>query len=220
MLKVNEIFYSIQGESSSAGLPCIFIRLTYCNLRCSYCDTEYAFYEGKDLSIDEILKEVEKYNGTSGSYRDCKLVEVTGGEPLFQSESLDLLKRLCDEDYDVMLETGGSLPIKNVDKRVKIIMDLKCPSSKMMKKNLYENINNLKPIDEIKFVIGNREDYDWSKQILKKYQLEKKFTVLFSTVFGELEPLTLVNWILEDKLNVRFQLQLHKYIWQPDTKGV
>lgn len=220
MLKVNEIFYSIQGESSSAGLPCIFIRLTYCNLRCSYCDTEYAFYEGKDLSIDEILKEVEKYNGTSGSYRDCKLVEVTGGEPLFQSESLDLLKRLCDEDYDVMLETGGSLPIKNVDKRVKIIMDLKCPSSKMMKKNLYENINYLKPIDEIKFVIGNREDYDWSKQILKKYQLEKKFTVLFSTVFGELEPLTLVNWILEDKLNVRFQLQLHKYIWQPDTKGV
>jgi len=220
MLKVNEIFYSIQGESSSAGLPCIFIRLTYCNLRCSYCDTEYAFYEGKDLSIDEILKEVEKYNGTSGSYRDCKLVEVTGGEPLFQSESLDLLKRLCDEDYEVMLETSGSLPIKNVDKRVKIIMDLKCPSSKMMKKNLYENINNLKPIDEIKFVIGNREDYDWSKQILKKYQLEKKFTVLFSTVFGKLEPLTLVNWILEDKLNVRFQLQLHKYIWQPDTKGV
>lgn len=212
MLKVNEIFYSIQGESSNAGLPCIFIRLTYCNLRCSYCDTEYAFYEGKDLSIDEILKEVEKYN--------CKLVEVTGGEPLFQSESLDLMKRLCDDNYNVMLETGGSLPIRNVDKRVKIIMDLKCPSSKMMKKNLYENINYLKPIDEVKFVIGTREDYDWSKQILEKYQLDKNFTILFSTVFGDLEPLTLVNWILEDKLNVRFQLQLHKFIWQPDTRGV
>ncbi|GAB6282633.1 MAG: 7-carboxy-7-deazaguanine synthase QueE [Ignavibacterium sp.] len=212
MLKVNEIFYSIQGESSNAGLPCVFIRLTYCNLRCSYCDTEYAFYEGKDSSIDEILKEVEKYN--------CKLVELTGGEPLFQSESLDLMKRLCDENYNVMLETSGSLPIKNVDKRVKIIMDLKCPSSKMMKKNLYENINYLKPIDEVKFVIGNRADYDWSKQILEKHQLDKNFTILFSIVFSELEPLTLVNWILEDKLNVRFQLQLHKFIWQPDTRGV
>ncbi len=220
MLKVNEIFYSIQGESSNAGLPCVFIRLTYCNLRCSYCDTEYAFYEGKDFSIDEILNEIKKYNGTSRSYRDCKLVEVTGGEPLFQSESLELMKKLCDDGYEVMLETGGSLPIKNVDKRVKIIMDLKCPSSKMIKKNLYENINYLKPIDEIKFVIGNREDYDWSKQILGKYQLNKNFTILFSTVFSELEPLTLVNWILEDKLNVRFQLQLHKFIWPPDTRGV
>ncbi len=212
MLKVNEIYYSIQGESTKAGLPCVFVRLTYCNLRCSYCDTEYAFYEGEDKSIDEIIDEVKKYH--------CKLVEITGGEPLVQEESLELMKRLCDEGFEVMLETGGSLPIKNIDKRVKIILDLKCPSSKMMKKNLYENIDYLKPVDEVKFVIGNREDYDWAKSIIEKYNLPEKVTVLFSVVFGELEPLTLVNWILEDKLKVRFQPQLHKYIWKPETRGV
>ncbi|MFA3783731.1 7-carboxy-7-deazaguanine synthase QueE [Melioribacteraceae bacterium 4301-Me] len=212
ILKVNEIFFSVQGESSLAGLPCVFVRLTYCNLRCSYCDTEYAFYEGVDMSIDSIIEKVKEYN--------CKLVEVTGGEPLFQKESLKLMEKLCDNSFLVMLETGGSLPIKDVDKRVKIVMDLKTPSSKMMKKNLYENINYLKPTDEIKFVIGNREDYEWSKSIIEKYNLNDKLTVLFSTVFGELQPLTLVNWILEDKLNVRFQLQMHKYIWEPSTKGV
>ncbi len=212
MLRVNEIFYSIQGESSKAGLPCVFIRLTYCNLRCSYCDTTYAFYEGTDLTIDEIIDKIKQYN--------CNLVEVTGGEPLFQKESLVLLKRLCDEGYEVMLETGGSLPIADVDKRVMIIMDLKCPSSNMMKKNLYENINYIKPNDEIKFVIGTREDYEWSKEIISKFNLNQKCKVLFSVVFGQLEPVTLVNWILEDKLNVRFQLQMHKYIWHPETKGV
>lgn len=212
LLKVNEIFFSVQGESSNAGLPCVFVRLTYCNLRCSYCDTDYAFYEGIDMSIDSIIEKVKQNN--------CNLVEVTGGEPLFQEGTLKLMEKLCDEGFSVMLETGGSLPVKNVDQRVKIIMDLKTPSSKMMKKNLYENIEYLKSTDEIKFVIGNREDYDWTKEIMKKYDLDKKFTVLFSVVFGELEPLTLVNWILEDKLNVRFQLQLHKYIWQPDTRGV
>jgi len=212
VLKVNEIFYSIQGESSNAGLPCVFVRLTYCNLRCSYCDTEYAFYEGKDLSIDEIIYEVKKYN--------CMLVEITGGEPLVQSESLILMKELCNLDYDVMLETGGSLPVNKIDERVKIIMDLKTPSSNMIKKNLYENINYLKPNDEIKFVIGSREDYDWTKSIIEEYNLSNKFTVLLSCVFGKIEPLTLVNWILEDKLNVRFQLQLHKFIWQPTTRGV
>ncbi len=212
MIKVNEIYYSIQGESSLTGLPCVFVRLTYCNLRCSYCDTEYAFYEGEEKSIEEIINEVKKY--------DCNLVEITGGEPLVQKESLDLMKRLCNEGFDVMLETGGSLPIKDVDKRVKIVMDLKCPSSNMMKKNLYENIDFLKSEDEVKFVIGNREDYDWAKLILKKYNLQDKLTVLFSVVFGELEPVELVNWILEDKLKVRFQPQLHKYIWKPETKGV
>lgn len=212
MLKVNEIYYSIQGESSMTGLPCVFVRLTYCNLRCSYCDTEYAFYEGEDKSIDEIIDEVKKYS--------CNLVEITGGEPLVQEESLDLMQRLCNEGFEVMLETGGSLPIKDVDKRVKIVMDLKCPSSKMMKKNLYENINFLKPIDEVKFVIGNREDYDWSKSIVEKYDLTGKATVLFSVVFGELDPVILINWILEDNLKVRFQPQLHKYIWKPETKGV
>jgi len=212
VLKVNEIYHSIQGESSKSGLPCVFVRLTYCNLRCTYCDTEYAFYQGEDKSIEEILNEVKKYN--------CKLVEVTGGEPLVQKETLELMKRLCNEGFDVMLETGGSLPIKYIDERVLIIMDLKCPSSKMEKKNLYENINFLKPADELKFVIGNREDYDWSKEIISEYDLKDKSEILFSVVFGELEPVSLVNWIIEDKLDVRYQLQMHKYIWHPETKGV
>ncbi len=212
MLKVNEIFYSIQGESSKAGLPCVFIRLAFCNLRCTYCDTEYAFYEGKDMSIEEILTEIKKYK--------CNLVEVTGGEPLFQKESLVLLSNLCNDGYEVLLETGGSLPIKDVDERVKIIMDLKCPSSGMLKKNLYSNIEDLKQSDEVKFVIGNREDYDWSKEIVIKYMLNEKCSILLSTVFGKLDPLTLVNWILQDNLNVRFQLQMHKFIWEPNTKGV
>lgn len=212
MIKINEIFHSIQGESSFAGLPCVFVRLTYCNLRCTYCDTEYAFYEGKDYSIEQIIEEIKKY--------DCKLVEVTGGEPLMQEDIHELTKTLCDAGYDVMLETGGSLTIKDVDERVKIIMDLKCPSSGMMKKNLYENIEYLKSSDEVKFVIGDREDYIWSKEIVEHYSLAEKCTVLFSIVFDKLEPLTLAQWILEDKLKVRFQLQIHKYIWHPDTKGV
>ena len=212
MLKINEIYYSVQGESTKAGLPCVFIRLTYCNLRCSYCDTEYAFYEGYDSSVNEVINEVAKYN--------CKLVEVTGGEPLVQKETIELMKRLCDDGYELMIETGGSLSIENIDERVKIIMDLKCPSSNMVKKNLYENINYLKPIDEVKFVIGTREDYEWTKDILNQYKLSEKCEILFSVVFGELEPLTLVNWILEDKLNVRFQLQMHKFIWSPQERGV
>ena len=212
MLKVNEIYFSVQGESTSAGLPCVFVRLTYCNLRCTYCDTEYAFYEGKDETIDEIVSEVKKFR--------CKLVEVTGGEPLFQEECLSLMKRLCDEGFEVMLETGGSLPIENVDKRVKIIMDFKCPSSGMLKKNLYENVSSLKKNDELKFVIGNREDYDWAKEIISKYSLGEICSILFSVVFGDLEPVTIVNWILDDKLDVRFQLQMHKYIWHPEAKGV
>lgn len=147
MLKINEIYHSIQGESTKAGLPCVFIRLTYCNLRCSYCDTDYAFYEGYDSSLEEVIIEVKKYN--------CNLVEVTGGEPLVQEESLELMEKLCEMGFEVMLETGGSLPIENVDKRVCVILDLKCPSSKMMHKNLYENIEHLKPIDEVKFAIDN-----------------------------------------------------------------
>ena len=212
MIKVNEIYYSIQGESSKAGLPCVFVRLTYCNLRCTYCDTEYAFFDGKDYSIDEIIEQVKKYN--------CNLVEVTGGEPLFQKECYDLLNRLCLDGFEVLLETGGSLPIEPVNKAIKIIMDLKCPSSGMEKKNLYGNINYLKSGDEMKFVIGTREDYEWTKELLKKYELINKCGILFSVVYGELEPLTLVNWILEDKLNVRFQLQMHKFIWHPMAKGV
>jgi 7-carboxy-7-deazaguanine synthase len=212
MIKVNEIFFSIQGESSRAGLPCVFVRLTYCNLRCSYCDTEYAFYEGSDFSIDEIVNRIKSYN--------CNLVEITGGEPLMQNECLDLMKKLCDSGFDVMLETGGSLPINSIDPRVMIVMDFKCPSSGMMKKNLCTNIKLLKKNDEVKFVIGDRDDYEWSKEIISKYELNKKCGILFSVVFGTLEPVILVNWILEDKLDVRFQLQMHKFIWHPETKGV
>lgn len=211
-MKINEIFYSIQGESSMAGLPCIFIRLTYCNLRCSYCDTEYAFYEGTDYAIEEILTEIKKYN--------CNLVEVTGGEPLVQKEVLPLMKILCDSGYDVLIETGGSLSIKEVDQHVKVIMDFKCPSSKMAEKNLFENINYLKKNDEVKFVIGNREDYDWSKNVIDKYQLTEKCSVLFLNVFSELEPVQLAEWILNDNLKVRFQIQMHKYIWSPTKRGV
>jgi 7-carboxy-7-deazaguanine synthase len=212
MLKINEIYHSIQGESTSSGLPCVFVRLTDCNLRCTYCDTEYAFYDGKELTIQQIIDEVKKYK--------CKLVEVTGGEPLIQDECIDLMIKLCDEGFEVLIETAGNMPIKEIDERVKIIMDLKCPSSKMMDKNLYENIFHLKKTDEVKFVIGTREDYDWVKEIMSKYNLNDKCSVLFSCVFNELEPLTLVNWILKDKLDVRYQLQMHKYIWHPETKGV
>jgi 7-carboxy-7-deazaguanine synthase len=212
MIKINEIYYSVQGESSKAGLPTVFVRLTYCNLRCSYCDTEYAFYDGTDRAIDEIISEVKKFS--------CNLVEITGGEPLFQNECLDLMTRLCDYGFEVMLETGGSLPIKDIDKRVMIIMDLKCPSSKMMKKNLYKNLDFIKPNDEIKFVIGNREDYNWAKEIINKFNLTEKSALLFSVVFGKLEPVQLVEWILEDKLKVRYQLQMHKIIWEPTAKGV
>ncbi|MCH7515554.1 MAG: radical SAM protein [Bacteroidetes bacterium] len=212
MLKVNEIYFSVQGESSRAGLPCVFVRLTYCNLRCTYCDTEYAFYEGEDRSVDEIINEVKKYG--------CNLVEITGGEPLVQEESLNLMKKLCSEGFDVMLETAGNMQICNVDDRVNIIMDLKCPSSGMMKKNLYENINHLKKTDELKFVIGDREDYDWMNEMIIQYDLTNKCKILVSVVFDKLEPLALVNWVLEDKLDVRFQLQMHKFIWQPETKGV
>lgn len=212
LIKINEIYKSVQGESSKAGLPCIFVRLTYCNLRCTYCDSEYAFYDGKEMDIGEILEEVKKL--------DCNLVEITGGEPLFQNDCLGLMTLLCDEGFEVMLETGGSLPIEQIDKRVTIIMDLKCPSSGMTKKNLYNNIDHLKKTDEVKFVIGNREDYEWTKEKIQNYKLDEKCLVLVSAVFNEVHPKTLVEWILEDKLNVRFQLQMHKYVWDPKTKGV
>jgi 7-carboxy-7-deazaguanine synthase len=211
-LTINEVFHSIQGESIYTGLPCVFVRLTYCNLRCSYCDTEYAFYEGKDMTIDEILDAVAGYQ--------CKLVEVTGGEPLVQDGVFELMTRLCDEGYEVLLETGGSLDISRVDSRVRRIVDLKCPSSKMMSKNYWTNIDHLTPNDQVKFVIGTREDYEWSKEIVSKYCLDKKCPVLMSVVFGELEPVQLAEWILQDKLDVRFQLQMHKYIWTPEMRGV
>lgn len=211
-LVINEIFHSIQGESTHSGRPCVFVRLTYCNLRCSYCDTEYAFHKGTPQTIDEVLTRVKAY-GT-------KLVEITGGEPLFQEGVHELMTLLCDQGYEVLLETGGSLDISGVDPRVKRIMDLKCPGSGMLKKNLYSNIDHLRPTDEVKFVIGTREDFDWSVGIMDQYDIPDRCTVLMSPVFRELEPVTLAGWILEQRVHVRFQVQLHKYIWEPEARGV
>ncbi len=211
-LKINEIYYSVQGESTHTGRPCIFIRLTYCNLRCSYCDTEYAFYEGKDMEIAQIMSEIQQW--------DCNLVEVTGGEPLFQEECIDLLHELINSNYEVMLETGGSLSISDVPKKVIKIVDFKCPSSKMEKKNLWSIVDDLQAHDEVKFVIGNREDFDWAKDRITEYSLDKICTLLFSPTFGEIDPQQIVEWILAENLPVRMQLQMHKMIWSPEEKGV
>ena len=211
-LTINEIYYSIQGESCSSGKPCIFIRLTYCNLRCTYCDTEYAFYEGNKMEIIDILEEIKKW--------DCNLVEVTGGEPLIQEECIDLLKKLVDLKYAVMLETSGSLPLNKIPKEVRKIVDFKCPSSKMNHKNSWEIIKSILPHDEIKFVIGCRGDFEWARNKINEYQLNKICTILFSPTFGEIDPKKIVEWILDENLPVRFQLQLHKIIWEPNQVGV
>ena len=212
LLVVNEIFCSIQGESTHAGRRCVFVRLTYCNLRCSYCDTAYAFEEGKAMEVDDVVDAVCRYG--------CKLVEITGGEPLYQSNVHRLMKRLCDEDFEVLLETGGSLSIAEVDPRMKRIVDFKCPSSGMEKRNLWENVNHLRSTDEVKFVIGVWEDYDWAKRMIEDRGIRRHCSVLMSVVFGQLEPAQLAEWILEDRLDVRLQLQVHKYIWPPDMRGV
>jgi len=211
-IKINEIYKSIQGESSFSGLPCTFIRFTYCNLRCSYCDTEYAFYEGDDMTVDEIIKEVDKLN--------CNLVEITGGEPLVQNGYIDLIKKLESKKYKVLIETGGALSIKNIPQNTHIILDLKCPSSNMQDKNLLENLDYIKSTDEIKFVIGDKNDYTWAKKVIKKYNLIKKTSILISPVYDKIKPKKIVDWILKDNLNVRFQLQIHKNIWDAETKGV
>ncbi len=211
-LVINEIFYSIQGESTNAGRRCVFVRLTFCNLRCTYCDTAYAFEAGVEMTIDYVIERVKSYN--------CNLVEITGGEPLLQNNVHPLMKKLCGEGYEVLLESSGSIDISTVDIRVKRIVDFKCPSSGMEKKNLWENIHYLKKDDEVKFVIGDRNDYEWTKQKIEKYGLLDKCTVLVSTVYGAIDSKVLAEWILEDNLNVRFQLQLQKYIWSPETRGV
>ena len=210
-LKVNEIYKSIQGESSYTGLPCIFIRLTYCNLRCSYCDTEYAFYEGKDKKITDIIKQVNKLN--------INLVEVTGGEPLVQDGCIKLLESLVDNGNEVLIETGGAITIEKIPEEITIIYDIKCPSSNMSDKNLWSNIKFLKPKDEIKFVIGNKIDYNWAKEIIHKYSLDKVCPILFSPVYEKINPQELADWITNDNLNVRFQVQLHKILWG-EKKGV
>ena len=212
MLEVTEIYKSIQGESTYMGRPCVFVRLTGCNLRCVWCDTTHAFYDGKNLSIEQIIDQVKSYS--------INLVEITGGEPLLQKEVFPLMESLLKNKFQVMLETSGSLPIKNVPAEVIKILDLKCPGSGEENKNLWENLNYLGSTDEIKFVIADRVDYEWSKKVLHDYELDKKNPVLFSPVFGKLKLKDLTEWILEDNLPVLLHTQLHKHIWDQKTIGV
>jgi len=244
-LTVNEVYVSIQGESTWAGLPCIFVRLTACNLRCSYCDTAYAFTEGEKTAVAEVLSRIEKLAapyaasaGANGPLPRLPLVEFTGGEPLLQKNALPLMKELCDRGFTVLVETSGALDISPVDPRVHRIMDLKCPSSGESHRMRWENIPHLRATDEIKFVIGTREDYEWAKEQIHTRQLARICPLLFSWV-APLQPhqrdkslkavpenhtpisrKELVELIVADALPVRFQLQMHKFIWPPDQKGV
>jgi 7-carboxy-7-deazaguanine synthase len=212
-LKINEIYQSIQGESTWVGLPCVFVRLTFCDLRCTYCDTEYAFYEGKKQTLAEIAEAVIKF--------ECPLVEITGGEPLLQKNILPLMSTLADAGCTVLLETSGAHDISPVDPRVHRIMDLKTPGSGEVERNLWSNIDHLTTRDEVKFVIGSREDYEWSRDQVRRFSLPARCgAVLFSPIFGRIEPRQIVEWILEDGLDVRFQLQMHKFIWTPTQRGV
>lgn len=204
-LKIHEIFYSLQGESTRVGLPTVFVRLTGCPMRCVYCDTAYAFSGGYNIEIDDILSQVAKY--------DTQYVTVTGGEPLAQKNCLVLLKSLCDADYNVSLETGGAIDIAPVDHRVSVILDIKTPDSGESNNNLWHNLDHLKATDEVKFVICSRADYEWAKEILVKYRLSQKCAVLFSPVYAQISPTELAEWVLQDKLPVRMQLQLHKILW-------
>lgn len=240
-LTVNEIYLSIQGESTFAGLPCIFVRLTACNLRCSYCDTAYAFTQGTKLPGDEIRRRVHELALPFGEAVDLPklpLIEFTGGEPLLQANSLPLMKSFCDDGYIVLLETSGALDISKVDTRVHRIMDLKCPSSGESSRNRWENLSALKSTDEVKFVIGTQEDYDWAKKMISEHLLEKICPLLFSWVAplrpqqqdkslkkvpSDQRPISrreLVEKLIADALPVRFQLQMHKFIWPPDARGV
>ncbi len=204
-LRITEIFYSIQGETSKIGLPTVFIRLTGCPLRCQYCDTSYAFYGGEVMLFEDIIHQVTKFN--------CKDVCVTGGEPLAQANSKKLLKDLADLDFQVSLETGGSISLKEIDERVKIIMDIKTPDSGESTKNRWENLELLKQTDELKIVICSREDYQWSKEIIEQYKISEKCPILFSPCAESIDPRDLAEWILTDQLPIRFQMQIHKILW-------
>lgn len=209
-LRITEIFFSLQGESTTAGLPTVFIRLTGCPLRCQYCDTAYAFSGGKKISIESIIEEVQRYRP--------RYVCVTGGEPLAQPNCLNLLSALCDLDYHVSLETSGALDCTMVDQRVMIVMDLKTPDSLEEKKNKLSNLSALKKTDQIKFVLCSRQDYEWAKEMIHTHQLSEKTQLLFSPSHGQLDPAVLAEWMLNDNLPVRLQLQLHKLLWH-DAKG-
>ncbi|BCA55399.1 7-carboxy-7-deazaguanine synthase [Nitrospira sp. KM1] len=211
-MRITEIFHSIQGESSYVGMPCVFVRLTGCPLRCNWCDTEYAFHGGTEWSIDTLLTKVSSYN--------CPLVEVTGGEPLAQPEVFLFITKLCDEGYTVLIETSGVLDIEPVDRRAHVILDVKCPASGMADRMNWSNLSKLEAKDEVKFVLGDRRDYDWARDVIDRFDLIKRCPILMSPVFGSVEPRQLADWVLEDQLPVRFQLQIHKFIWAPDMRGV
>jgi 7-carboxy-7-deazaguanine synthase len=213
MLTINEIFYSIQGESTRVGQPCVFVRLTACDLRCSWCDTPYAFNEGRKMSLDDVVAAVEGYG--------CPLVEITGGEPLLQEDVYELMERLSGSGRTVMLETGGHRSIARVPAGVLKIVDIKCPGSGEAGKTDWSNLDRLAPGDEVKFVIKDRADYEFAREVIARYGLgDRASAVLMSPVHGVLEPRTLSEWVLADHLPARLQLQLHKYIWPPETRGV
>ena len=214
MLRVTEIFRSIQGESTHAGRPCTFVRLTGCPMRCVWCDSEYTFTGGEHYSIDNIMAQVAAFG--------CKLVEVTGGEPLAQKEAFQLIQRLCDDGYEVLIETGGYVSTANVDRRAKIILDIKCPASGEEQRNDWSNLERLRADkDEVKFVIAGEGDWTYAKNLIKEHALESRTkAVLISPAWGQVDLQQLAEWIASSGLNVRMQLQLHKYIWGPDVKGV
>jgi 7-carboxy-7-deazaguanine synthase len=212
VLYVNEIFHSIQGESTHAGRPCVFVRLTGCNLRCTWCDTAYAFHEGQAMTVEEVVDRVKGF--------DCGLVELTGGEPLLQSEAIGLMRALLSLGHEVLLETGGSLPIEQVPEGVRRIVDVKCPGSGESERNRWENLDALRAGDELKFVIADRGDYDWAAGVLHSRALHEKATVLFSAVHERLPTGDLARWVLDDGLPVRVQIQVHKILWPAAGRGV
>ena len=213
MLTINEIFHSVQGESTYAGRPCVFVRLTACDLRCSWCDTPYAFYEGSKRSLDDVIGEVDRYG--------CPLVEVTGGEPLLQEDVYPLMQRLLDSGKTVLLETGGHRSTERVPADVVTILDVKCPGSGEVEKNDWKNLDRLRPQDEVKFVVKDRADYNFARDVIARHELAGRAAAIhLSPVHGVLDPKLLSEWVLADQLPVRVQLQLHKYIWSPDTRGV
>ena len=213
---ISEIFYSIQGEGNRAGLPCVFVRLQGCRLRCSWCDTPYALDVNQVETLmtgDQIIKEIKKY--------DCNFIEFTGGEPLEQQGVAELMSELCNEDYTVAVETSGYISLKNLDSRIIKILDIKCPDSKMHKKNDYDNINYLSKNDEVKFVIASRTDFEWAINIIKQYNIfAKTASILISPAFGLVSNIELAEWILAESLPVKMQVQMHKYIWDPNKRGV
>lgn len=212
-LQINEIFYSIQGESTHAGRPCVFVRLTGCNLRCRWCDTEYAFNEGERMTVAEVARKAAAFG--------CDLVEITGGEPLLQAGIYPLIEMLLDLGNTVMIETSGASDVSQLDPRVIKIMDLKCPQSGESERNLWSNLDHLGASDEIKFVVADREDYEWARGVIQDRKLAARVNaILLSPVFGRMDAATLARWILEDHLPARLQLQMHKHIWPPDTRGV